>query len=106
MQQEKQWHYLKDPAIGELQQILNLDITYKADEKLYNYVKNKVFIKDEKDVLILWIQKRLKAMGYYKGYPNGIWNQNTINSIYKMQAKHNLKCVGINADAWYFLLRS
>lgn len=102
---EHKWHNMKDSAIGELQKILNIDITCRADEELYELVKDKTFYFDEKSVLILWIQKRLKAMGHYQGYPNGVWRQTTINSIYKMQSVHSLKCEGINSDIWYLLLR-
>lgn len=105
MIKEHKWHKMKDPAIGELQKILKLDVTYIANEELYNLLKDKEFYFDEKSNIILWIQKRLKVMGYFNGYPNGVWRQSTINSIYKLQARNCVSCDGINSEAWYLLLR-
>ncbi len=102
---ERRWHNIKDNAIGDLQKILKIDMTCRADEGLYEIIKNKTFNLGEKNILILWVQKRLKAMGYYNYYPNGVWDKKTINSIYKLQKRYSLKCAAINNDTWYFLLR-
>lgn len=102
---DRKWHNIKDNAIGDLQKILKIDITCRADEKLYEIIKNKTFYLEEKNILILWVQKRLKAMGYYNYYPNCVWDKKTINSIYKLQKRHSLNCSSINSDTWYFLLR-
>ena len=106
MDYERKWHNIKDPAIGELQKLLKIKVTYQADEYLYNLLKNITFQIDEKNILILWVQKRLKSMGYYTGYPNGIWRQNTINGIYKLQKRNFLNCdAEITPHTWYHLLR-
>lgn len=102
---ERKWHNIKDPAIGELQKILNLEETCRASEELYIILKDIVFEFDEKNALILWVQKRLRAMGYYKNFPNGLWRQNTVNSIYKLQACYSLERNGLNNEVWYHLLR-
>lgn len=105
MIENRKWHNIKDNAIGDLQRILKVDITCRADEKLYEIIKNKTFYLEEKNILVLWVQKRLKAMGYYNYYPNGVWDKKTANSIYKLQKRHSLNCSSIDNDTWYFLLR-
>lgn len=102
---ERKWHGIKDNAIGELQQILKIEITNIANEELFLLIKDISIESEEKSPLILWIQKRLAAMGYYRGYPTGVLRMNTLNSIYKLEKRHNIPCKGIYEDMWYLLLR-
>ena len=105
MKENREWHNIKDNAIGELQKILKVDITCRADDNLYEIIKNKTFCLEEKNILVLWVQKRLKAMGYYHYYPTGIWEKNIMNSIYKLYKRHSLNRSSIENNTWYFFLR-
>lgn len=105
MIEQNRWHGMFDSAIGELQDLLEVNTTCRADEQLYELVKNLTFEFGEKNSLILWLQNRLKAMGHYTYYPNGTWDKFTINSIYKLQKRHDVKCGEIDSTVWYLLLK-
>ncbi|SKA79415.1 L,D-transpeptidase catalytic domain [Caloramator quimbayensis] len=82
---------LKDSDMNEIYRNVEYGTEVKIIKTNNIFLKYRILNMGDKGYDVFEIQKKLKKLGFYKGEPNGIFDEKLKNAAHEFQRKNNLK---------------